>query len=119
MRAQIPTGAAVGRAKTRVGATGTGLAKAFVEARGRLNFTRTAGRGCAMRTDAELKRDVLEELRRDKKLRIEELDVQVEGRVVTLTGQAETPGQCWRAQQVARYVAGLARVSNCIVVRPH
>ena len=72
-----------------------------------------------MRSDAELQRDVLDELRRDERLRIDDLDVQVEGRVVTLTGRAETPGQCWRALQVARYVAGLARVSNRIVVRPH
>jgi osmotically-inducible protein OsmY len=72
-----------------------------------------------MRSDEELQRDVLDELRRDERLRIDDLDVKVEGRVVILTGQAETQGQCWRAQQVARYVAGLARVSNCIVVRPH
>ena len=73
----------------------------------------------AMRSDAELRRDVLDELRRDERLHIEDLDVRVEDRVVTLTGRAETPVQCWRALQVARYVAGLARVSNRIVVRPH
>jgi osmotically-inducible protein OsmY len=71
-----------------------------------------------MRSDAELQRDVLDELRRDERLCIDDLDVQVEGRVVTLTGQAETPVQCWRALQIARLVAGLARVSNRIVVRP-
>ena len=69
-----------------------------------------------MRSDAELQRDVLDVLRRDERLRIDDLDVQVEGRVVTLTGRAETPGECWRALQVARYVAGLARVCNRIVV---
>jgi osmotically-inducible protein OsmY len=72
-----------------------------------------------MRSDAELQRDVLNELRQDERLRIDDLDVKVEGRVVTLTGRAESPGQCWRALQVARYVAGLARVSNHIVVGPH
>ncbi len=72
-----------------------------------------------MRSDAELQRDVLEELKRDERLRIEDLDVKVEARVVTLTGQAETPVHCWRALQIARYVAGLARVSNHIVVRQH
>ena len=71
-----------------------------------------------MRSDAELQRDVLEELKRDERLRIDDLDVEVEGRVVTLKGQAETPDQCWRALQVARYVAALARVSNRIVARP-
>ncbi len=72
-----------------------------------------------MRSDAELQRDVLEELKRDEGLRVDDLDVRVEGRVVTITGRAETPTGCWRAQQIARYVAGLARVSNRIVVRPH
>jgi osmotically-inducible protein OsmY len=71
-----------------------------------------------MRSDAELQRDVLNELKRDARLRIDDLDVRVEGRVVTLTGRAETTGQCWRALQVARYVAGLARVSNRIVIAP-
>ena len=71
-----------------------------------------------MRSDAELQRDVLNELKRDERLQIDDLDVQVEGRVVTLTGRAETPVQRWRAVEVARYVAGLARVSNRIVVRP-
>ena len=71
-----------------------------------------------MRSDAELQRDVLDELRRDGRLHIDDLDVKVEGHVVTLTGRAETMVECWRAQQVARYVAGMARVSNRIVVGP-
>ena len=72
-----------------------------------------------MRSDAELQRDVLNELRQDERLHIDDLDVKVEGRVVTLTGRARSPVQCWRALQTARYVAGLARVLNRIVVRPH
>ena len=72
-----------------------------------------------MRTDAELQRDVLNELKRDERLRIDDLDVKVKARVVTITGCAETPGQSWRALALARYVAGLARVYNRIVVRPH
>jgi osmotically-inducible protein OsmY len=70
-----------------------------------------------MRSDVELQRDVLNELRRDERLRIDDLDVKVEGHVVTLTGRAESTAECWRAQQVARLVAGMARVSNHIVVR--
>jgi osmotically-inducible protein OsmY len=71
-----------------------------------------------MRSDAELQRDVLNELTQDERLHIADLGVRVEGRVVTLTGRAETPAQCWRALQAARYVAGLARVSNRIEVVP-
>jgi osmotically-inducible protein OsmY len=44
-----------------------------------------------MRSDAELQSDVLNELKRDERLRIKDLDVKVEGRAVTLTGSAETP----------------------------
>jgi osmotically-inducible protein OsmY len=69
-----------------------------------------------MRSDAELQRDVLNELRRDGRLHIDGLDVKVEGQVVTLTGRAETQVECWHAQQVARYIAGMARVANHIVV---
>jgi osmotically-inducible protein OsmY len=71
-----------------------------------------------MRSDAELQRDVLNELKTDPRLHIADLEVKVEDKVVTLTGRAETPGQCWRALELARCVAGIAPVSNHIVVRP-
>jgi len=69
-----------------------------------------------MRSDAELQSDVLNELKRDERLHIKDLEVKVEGRVVTLSGSAETPSQRWRALQLARYVAGIARVSDHIRV---
>ncbi|HVF44158.1 MAG TPA: BON domain-containing protein [Pyrinomonadaceae bacterium] len=70
-----------------------------------------------MRSDAELQSDVLNELKRDERLRIKDLDVKVEGRVVTLSGSAETPRQRWRALQLARSVAGIAPVSDHIRLR--
>jgi len=69
-----------------------------------------------MRSDAELQSDVLNELRRDGRLRIKDLDVKVEGRVVTLSGSAETAWQRWRALELARCVAGIAPVSDRIRV---
>lgn len=69
-----------------------------------------------MRSDAELQRDVLNELTRDERLHIADLNVKVEGRVVTVSGRAETPSQRWRALQLARYVAGIAPVSDRIVI---
>jgi osmotically-inducible protein OsmY len=72
-----------------------------------------------MRSDTELQRDVMNELKTDPRLHIADLEVKVEGRVVTLTGRAETPGERWRALEVARYVAGIAPVSNHIIVQPH
>ena len=70
-----------------------------------------------MRSDAELQSDVLNELKHDERLRIKDLDVKVEGRAVTLTGSAETPCQRWRALQLARYVAGIAPVSDHIRIQ--
>jgi osmotically-inducible protein OsmY len=72
-----------------------------------------------MRSDAELQSDVLNELKRDEWLRIKDLDVKVEGRVVTLSGSAETPCQRWRALQLTRYVAGIAPVSDHIIIQAH
>jgi osmotically-inducible protein OsmY len=69
-----------------------------------------------MRSDEQLRRDVLNELKSDEQLGIDELDVRVERTVVTLTGRAQTPGQSWHALEVARRIAGLARVANKIAV---
>jgi osmotically-inducible protein OsmY len=69
-----------------------------------------------MRSDEQLQRDVLNELKSDERLGIEELDVLVERTVVTLTGRAQTPGQSWRALEAARRVAGFAPVANKIAV---
>ena len=72
-----------------------------------------------MRSDAELQSDVLNELMRDERLHIKDLEVTVESRVVTLSGSAETPCQRWRALQLARYVAGIAPVSDHISIQAH
>lgn len=69
-----------------------------------------------MRSDEQLRRDVLNELKNDEQLGIDELDVRVERTVVTLTGRARTPGHSWRAFEAARRIAGLAPVSNQIAV---
>ena len=70
-----------------------------------------------MRSDAELQSDVLNELKHDERLHIKDLDVRVEGCVVTLYGSVETQCQRWRALQLARYVAGIAPVSDHIRVQ--
>ncbi|HZI19782.1 MAG TPA: BON domain-containing protein [Pyrinomonadaceae bacterium] len=69
-----------------------------------------------MRNDEELRRDVLNELRRDECLRDAELDVKVERRVVTLTGEVLTAAERWRALELARHVAGIAPISHRITV---
>ena len=69
-----------------------------------------------MRSDEQLQRDVLNELKSDERLAIDDLDVRVERTVVTLTGKARTRSQSWRALEIARRIAGLAPVANKIAV---
>lgn len=69
-----------------------------------------------MRTDEELRRDVLRELRRDDYLHIADLRVRVESHVVMLDGKVTSSAERWRAFEVARNVAGLAPVANNILV---
>lgn len=69
-----------------------------------------------MRTDEELRRDVLRELRRNDYLRIADLRVRVESQVVMLDGKVSTPAERWQAFEIARNVAGLAPVANNILV---
>lgn len=101
--------------------SGIGLADCLDERVARPSHPRgeESARGFVMRSDAELQSDVLNELKRDAWLRIKDLDVKVEGGVVTLSGSAETPCQRWRALQLARYVAGIAPVSDRMHIQEH
>jgi osmotically-inducible protein OsmY len=70
-----------------------------------------------MRTDEELRLDVLNELRRDESLRDRELEVTVKRRVITLTGRVLTAAERWHALELARHVAGIAPVTHHIIVQ--
>jgi len=71
----------------------------------------------AIRTDAEIQRDVLEELAWDARVRPNEIGVIVEDGVVTLTGWVDTDAKKWAAEEAARRVRGVKAVADEIEVR--
>jgi osmotically-inducible protein OsmY len=68
------------------------------------------------KTDAEIQRDVLEELRWDPRVEETDLDVTVGGGVVTLTGTVTSWARRVAARDAARRVAGVRDVANAITV---
>ena len=70
-----------------------------------------------MRSDADIKRDVEEELRWDPSLDATDIAVTVADGVVTLAGFARSYADKWRAEEVATRVVGVRGVANDIEVR--
>lgn len=62
--------------------------------------------------DLEIQADLRERLAASEELRGQPLQVAVQNRVVTLTGQVETPAQKTGAEQLARAVSNVANVVN-------
>ena len=71
----------------------------------------------AARTEEDIQRDVLEELRWDARLQPNEIGVIVKGGVVTLTGWVDTFVKKWAAERAAQRVRGVKAVANDIDVR--
>lgn len=69
------------------------------------------------RTDEEVRRDVLEELRWDARLQPNEIGVAVKDSVVALTGRVDSYLKNWVAERAAHRVRGVAAVANDIEVR--
>ncbi len=70
----------------------------------------------APKTDAEIQRDVLEELRWDPRVEETEIDVNVDDGVVTLTGTVTSWARRVAARDAARHVGGVLDVANAITV---
>jgi osmotically-inducible protein OsmY len=70
-----------------------------------------------MRSDADIKRDVEDELRWDPDLDPTDIAVTVKTSVVTLAGFAHSYGDKFEAERAAKRVAGVAGVANDIEVR--
>jgi osmotically-inducible protein OsmY len=70
-----------------------------------------------MKTDKELQRDVLAELDWDPSLDAAKIGVTADHGVVTLTGHVRTYSDRWKAESVAKRVAGVEAVANEIDVR--
>jgi osmotically-inducible protein OsmY len=71
----------------------------------------------APKTDAEIQRDVLDELRWDARVQPNEIGVAVKGGVVTLTGAVDSYMKRWAAEEAALRVRGVKGVANEIEVR--
>lgn len=71
----------------------------------------------ARKTDAELQRDVMEELRWDTRVRQPDVGVEVQSGVVTLSGTVDTWSARLAAQEAAHRVAGVLDVANEIGVK--
>ena len=71
----------------------------------------------AIRTDQEIYKDVVEELRWEQGVNASEIGVAVKDGVVTLTGKVDTYLKKWRAPEAAHRVNGVMAVANDIEVR--
>lgn len=69
------------------------------------------------RTDEEIHRDVLEELRWDARVQPNEIGVSVKDGVVALTGWVDSYIKRWAAERAAERVRGVRAVANEIEVR--
>jgi osmotically-inducible protein OsmY len=69
------------------------------------------------RTDEEIHRDVLEELRWDARVQPNEIGVSVKDGVVSLTGWVDSYIKRWAAERAAERVRGVRAVANDIEVR--
>jgi osmotically-inducible protein OsmY len=69
------------------------------------------------KTDREIHRSVLEELKWDPRVDETDVGVEVDGGVVTLTGTVTSWAKRHAAQEAARRVAGVLDVANDIVVK--
>jgi osmotically-inducible protein OsmY len=69
------------------------------------------------RTDANIQKDVLDELRWDARVQPNEIGVIVKDGIVTLTGWVDTFAKKWAAEEAALRVKGVHAVANDIEVR--
>lgn len=70
-----------------------------------------------MKTDAEIQKDVMEELRWEPLLNASEIGVAVKNGIVTLSGTVDTYGKKVAAEDAAKSVAGVKAVAEDIEVR--
>jgi osmotically-inducible protein OsmY len=79
--------------------------------------TTTVNTTTARRSDIELQRDVLDELKWDARVQPNEIGVAVKDGVVTLTGWVDSYMKRWAAEEAALRVRGVKAVANEIEVR--
>jgi osmotically-inducible protein OsmY len=69
-----------------------------------------------MKTDFELRHDVERELEEDPSVDARDIAVTAKNGVVTLTGHVSTLGEKWRAESIAKRVAGVVALANEIEI---
>jgi osmotically-inducible protein OsmY len=69
------------------------------------------------RTDEEIQKDVLAELKWDAQVQPNEIGVSVKDSIVTLTGWVDSYLKKWSAEEAAHKVAGVKAVANDIEIR--
>jgi osmotically-inducible protein OsmY len=71
----------------------------------------------AVRSDTEIQRDVLDELKWEPRVSPNEIGVVVKDAVVTLTGWVDSYSKRWAAEEAAQRVRGVKAVANDVEVR--
>ncbi|MEW2381740.1 BON domain-containing protein [Micromonospora sp. NPDC047707] len=71
----------------------------------------------AVRTDAQIQRDVLDELAWDPRVEPQEIGVSVDDGVVTLTGCVDSYARKWAARRCAQRVRGVRGIADDLEVR--
>src|SRR3989441_3375413 len=71
----------------------------------------------ATRTDAQIQRDVLDELKWEARVQPNEIGVAVKDGVVTLTGWVDSYTKRWAAEEAAHRVRGVKAVANDVEIR--
>jgi osmotically-inducible protein OsmY len=70
-----------------------------------------------MKSDIEIQRDVLDELKWDPEVEPTDVGVEVDDGVVTLTGTVDSHWKKWAAERAALRVEGVRAVANDVVVK--
>jgi osmotically-inducible protein OsmY len=70
-----------------------------------------------LKTDEEIQRDVLAELKWDARLQPNEIGVSVKDGIVTLTGWVDSYLKKWTAEDIAHRVAGVKAVANDLEIK--
>ena len=70
-----------------------------------------------MKTDSELRRDVERELEWDPSIDARNIGVAAKNGVVTLTGYVSSYSDKWRAERIAKRVAGVTALANDVEVK--
>ena len=65
-----------------------------------------------MKSDSELRQDVLDELARVPTVHADDIDVRVLAGVVTLTGEVRSDLEKWNAEDAVRSMRGVERLLN-------